>query len=425
MAASNFPQSPAVSFPQAVDLTIFSSNQIAGIVNGSATDVVVTEGGDIPSIRKALADNFYFKSPTPWVIGESETTFNQLRLFSDSTINGWFYSPTATTLNPVPMGATPIGDPKWVLYTLNTVIDDSFLTNRGNFVTGGVVARRGDIFTYSNNGSVNWCQYKGSIPHTITTNNPSTDGGIFSSTNPSGLWEVVGDYRLLGLGIGLSSQQIVASFDWQNFVFATGASYLVSTLSWLNVPAGISYPSGIAISIDVNSITNFGEVSLTLRPNTTVLSDFIIYEVLITGAIGSRTYSVKTAWTSAKPVPVSGGGTGENTLLGAKTVLGITALENGWTWGGNAQVGWRKDPQGNIEQWNNTVSVTTAGVVTISFPITFPNTFDFVEAQINSSTIYTAAEANNRYSIINNSSFSFRNGSSTLSGVVMARAWGK
>ena len=60
--ADNFPQYPATSFDQAVDLTIFSSNQLGDVINGDAISVVNTESGDIPTLRKALVDNFYFKN---------------------------------------------------------------------------------------------------------------------------------------------------------------------------------------------------------------------------------------------------------------------------------------------------------------------------------------------------------------------------
>lgn len=117
MATSNFPQQPAVSFPQAVDLAIFSSNQMAAVINGTATDVVLTEGGDIPSLRKALVDNFYFKSPIAWVSSGTETSFNQLRLFTSGGVSSWYYAPAATTLNPIPMTTTPVGDTNWRLYS--------------------------------------------------------------------------------------------------------------------------------------------------------------------------------------------------------------------------------------------------------------------------------------------------------------------
>ena len=52
-------------------------------------------------------------------------------------------------------------------------------------------------------------------------------------------------------------------------------------------------------------------------------SSFNVYKIRITWAIGSRLFNVRQDWNSAIPVPISGGGTGANTLAGAKAVLGI------------------------------------------------------------------------------------------------------
>lgn len=117
--ADNFPQYPATSFDQAVDLTIYASNQLGDVINGDATSVVSTESGDIPTLRKALIDNFYFKNPIQWNPGNTNTVFNQLYVFDTDNINkGWYYAPTATATNPILMGSTPVGDANWKLYSL-------------------------------------------------------------------------------------------------------------------------------------------------------------------------------------------------------------------------------------------------------------------------------------------------------------------
>lgn len=117
--ADNFPQYPATSFDQAVDLTIYASNQLGDVINGDATSVVSTESGDIPTLRKALIDNFYFKNPIQWNPGNTNTVFNQLYVFDTDNINkGWYYAPTATLSNPILMGTTPVGDANWKLYSL-------------------------------------------------------------------------------------------------------------------------------------------------------------------------------------------------------------------------------------------------------------------------------------------------------------------
>lgn len=119
--ADNFPQYPATSFDQAVDLTIYASNQLGDVINGDATSVVSTESGDIPTLRKALIDNFYFKTPIDWVEGESTTVFNQLYYFGGTlSTSGWYYAPQATPDNPIVMGSNPSDDANWRLYQTAT-----------------------------------------------------------------------------------------------------------------------------------------------------------------------------------------------------------------------------------------------------------------------------------------------------------------
>lgn len=115
-----FPTYPATSLEQGVDLVIFSSNQIHDIINGSATESIDTESGLIPTLRKALVDNFYFKSPIAWAQGTNETVFNQLRFYQNGILSGYYYAPAATLVNPIPMQGTPVGDNNWVLWGMQT-----------------------------------------------------------------------------------------------------------------------------------------------------------------------------------------------------------------------------------------------------------------------------------------------------------------
>ena len=118
---ATYPVYPATTFTQAVELTIFASNQLHDVINGDALTTVETENGDIPTLRKALVDNFYFKTPITWVEGESSTVFNQLYYF-DGTLatSGWYYAPQATLDNPIAMGSTPLNDDNWRLYQTAT-----------------------------------------------------------------------------------------------------------------------------------------------------------------------------------------------------------------------------------------------------------------------------------------------------------------
>ncbi|UNY40321.1 tail fiber protein [Pseudaeromonas phage vB_PpeM_ KLEP7] len=112
---------PATTFEEAVDLTITASNQQHQIINGEATEQVQIEDGSyIPTVRKALVDNLYFKSPVEWSTGTNETIFNQLRAFPDPVSGqiSWWYAPNATNSNPILMPTDPSTSTNWVVYGL-------------------------------------------------------------------------------------------------------------------------------------------------------------------------------------------------------------------------------------------------------------------------------------------------------------------
>lgn len=107
------------SFEQAVDQVIVDSERLHLVVNGNAVDeVVVEDGTTIPTVRKAMLDNLYFKTPPiPWEYGASTTVFNQLYEFKGDTGPQWWYAPAASKSNPVRMPADPSQSPNWRLYT--------------------------------------------------------------------------------------------------------------------------------------------------------------------------------------------------------------------------------------------------------------------------------------------------------------------
>ena len=109
----------ALTYQAAVEQTITAGEQIHQIVNGTATtEVTVEDGSKVPSVRKALLDNFYFKDPIAWQVGQTENVFNQLRKFTDGS---WWYAPSATASNPISMGSTPVGDPLWKIYDFDAI----------------------------------------------------------------------------------------------------------------------------------------------------------------------------------------------------------------------------------------------------------------------------------------------------------------
>lgn len=114
---------------------IVNTNIISDIINEDATTEVSTSNGNIPSLRKALADNIYFQDPIPWSIGVNEVNFNQLRTYTDGTV---WWCPSATTSNPVLMGPSPFNDNRWFpwqdRFTRQDIIDevDTTVTEQAN-----------------------------------------------------------------------------------------------------------------------------------------------------------------------------------------------------------------------------------------------------------------------------------------------------
>lgn len=145
------------TYSEAVEQTITAGEQIHQIVNGTATtEVTVEDGSKVPSIRKALLDNFYFKDPIAWQVGQTENVFNQLRQFTDGS---WWYAPSATASNPISMGATPVGDPLWKVYDFDAIgrleprTDEAL---RRSYAEAGynVIGTFQDGFTYINTNDV-------------------------------------------------------------------------------------------------------------------------------------------------------------------------------------------------------------------------------------------------------------------------------
>lgn len=134
----------------------------------------------------------------------------------------------------------------------------------------------------------------------------------------------VNQSQLSGMGIGLPTLVGLTSLDWQQQDFLTGANYIGSNDVWTNTPVGVSYNAGTGVSITVDYISsNSTRMGLTLVSDTTLASNFKVYKILSVGAKGSRVFTVREELTSANPVPITGGGTGANTLTSAQSALGI------------------------------------------------------------------------------------------------------
>ncbi|MFW5401369.1 hypothetical protein V2A85_16900 [Yersinia sp. 1252 StPb PI] len=123
---------------------------------------------------------------------------------------------------------------------------------------------------------------------------------------------------LTTLGIGLPSMTVIPNFDFQNFAFTSGANYLASSSDWINVPSGVSYPTGLYISITVDYATGT-QIGLTIKPSTVSSTNFKIFDVRSGGYAGSRTFTVREVQTVD-----SGGFAGR--LMGTPKIFNSSAL---------------------------------------------------------------------------------------------------
>jgi len=104
------PNYPADTLNKGVNLTIDNGNTWHQILNGADDETFEVDDGSVPSLRKSMKDNFYYKDPIDWVQNDPVTEFNQLVKFTDGTL---WVAPTARANNPILMGVTPVGDDLW------------------------------------------------------------------------------------------------------------------------------------------------------------------------------------------------------------------------------------------------------------------------------------------------------------------------
>lgn len=125
-------------FENAVDQVIVDSERLHNVVNGSAVEEVITEDGStIPTIRKAMLDNIYFKTPPlPWIAGAVCTIFNQLYAFESAAGTQWFYAPGASAKNPIRLPADPTQSGDWKLFLDSKYMEDYYAPKESPVFTG-------------------------------------------------------------------------------------------------------------------------------------------------------------------------------------------------------------------------------------------------------------------------------------------------
>ena len=214
--ATSFPTYPATTFEQAVELAIFSSNQLHNIINADPLSTVETEDGDIPSVRKALIDNLYFITPAiTWAEGTSVTVFNQLYKFSGGTTGtALWYAPTATTTNPITMGSSPEDDANWKIYGWDTYSKSELNSTSGAGYIGTTSGNTVEAELESHSDSISGLQ----------TNVTSLESNITSIESSSGFSMIgqVSSFANLRLLTPSSAGQRVLLAAWNESVTPYG-----------------------------------------------------------------------------------------------------------------------------------------------------------------------------------------------------------
>lgn len=238
------PNYPAVTLQQATDLVVRAANDLSQVINGLATgEVELCDGDVIPTLRKALLDNFYFLPAIPYVQGTTNEVYNQLYIYEDYLI----YSPAATASNPITLVEFPLSSGDWQVFsgTGQTIsfsprevgdgVTDTFsspsteYSEERNFIVtqDGVRQRPIDDYTVDSSGNIVFVEapeegvnidimYFNRIVITSTistgfvaTPNSSTDSGEL------GQWSVDNSYTYYYVGDGITHEwKRVALSSW-------------------------------------------------------------------------------------------------------------------------------------------------------------------------------------------------------------------
>ncbi len=316
----------SLTYSQAVEQTIAAGEQIHQIVNGTATtEVTVEDGSKVPSIRKALLDNFYFKDPIAWQVGQTENVFNQLRQFTDGS---WWYAPSATASNPIFMGSTPVGNPLWKIYDFDAIgkleprIDEALRRSyaeagynlvAGSFEAGGTLTSGSDVMLHE--ASAKTYSGEGPFPQTVPPETNPASAGFVAKNN-----EAIRAQLAASTGTGL--------IGWIRS--ATGA--VLATLGkWLGYqPASVLDFMTDAERDDVLSFTGALDLSAALQKARDHIASGIIKRRLEFPA-GVYSYSVSPNWAISNAEIIANGevrfkytGTGNAVIIDAGYPSGNT-----------------------------------------------------------------------------------------------------
>lgn len=213
----------------------------------------------------------------------------------------------------MPVGRNLLNDLGLGLTALPWTSDTSFDWQQVDFIVGQVINTRyqqwvnGPQLTNSVTGETSRCYITTELAYgttvavkvTVYRGNAAADMFSILINGPKGsrtfmVRQIYTSTEISALGIGLPAMSAVPAFDWQQADFLTAATCLVSTSAWTNAPAAVSYPAGTLVYVHINGITTgAGATGITLIPDTATDSAYRVYHVRVTGAKGSRVFSVR------------------------------------------------------------------------------------------------------------------------------------
>lgn len=338
------------------------------------------------------------KQPIPFAVGGLREDLLPTTPAGDNTASYNNGFPPITMVQKNAGGLPPKGqDMNQILYELSSL---------SRWASSGAINSFDSDFSSKTGGYPKGSQLIGDDGATIyistiddNTSNPNSGGGgWFNQTNgyfktTNNLSEIAASggaaqlqaresIGLTGMGIGVAPLQALPSLDWQQFDFVAGANYASLFSSWVNQPAGVTYPSGSFISITVDYLLNGGDFGVTVLPNTSSNPNYMVYKIRGSGGKGARTFNVRQVFTSADTIPLSSGGLGATTAAGGRATLGLGTAALASVGNGSGQIpdmsyfttgpGWIKYPNGKIIQYGYQQASISSAVVA-NFPVPFPS----------------------------------------------------
>lgn len=151
----------------------------------------------------------------------------------------------------------------------------------------------------------------------------------FNGTVWSG-WKILGADALNDLGIGLTASSRITSFDWQQADFLTGSMQTFVFSSSLNPPSGVTYNTNTTVTATTIQ-RNSNAAVIKLNSLSASNGDRSEYIIVVTGAVGSRSFNVVRSYNSdsSTVIPLTNGGLGATTPEGGRKTLGFEDLGYG------------------------------------------------------------------------------------------------